>query len=212
LVEEELDLRPPWGATGFEPTVVLEKDSVCVIQNGRHEQNKRSSLQARLQGIYSQDETSFVEKDLIGLALQWNTLDSTDTGYIIRKSGSLKDKGSPGQIISDTFQTRLHGLYSQNPSPDKKMNFMRLVKEWNNSDSQDKDRKLSMENEKIYVLGEEEHVNTGLCQGTRVEQIFRLRYKACTFRLTSLETRLEQIFRLGCKACTDRLMSLETRV
>jgi len=53
----------PWGATGFVTPVVLEKDSVRVIQNGRHEQNERSLLQARLQGIYSQDETSFMEKN-----------------------------------------------------------------------------------------------------------------------------------------------------
>jgi len=38
---------------------------------------------------------------------------------------------------------------------------MRLAKEWNNSDSQDMDRKLGMQNEKIYVLGDEEHVDTG---------------------------------------------------
>jgi len=126
-------LRPPWGATGFEPTVLLEKDSVRVIQNGRHEQNEQSSLQARLQGIYSQDETSFMEKDLIDLAFQWNKLDSTDTVHIIRKSGSWEDKGSPGQTISDTFRTRLHGLYSQDTSSDKEMNFMRLAKKWNNS-------------------------------------------------------------------------------
>jgi len=86
-----LDVPPPWGATGFEPPVGLEKESVCVIQNGRHIQNERSLLQARLQGIYSQEETSFIEKDLIGLAIQWNKLDSTDTVHIIRRSGSWED-------------------------------------------------------------------------------------------------------------------------
>jgi len=38
---------------------------------------------------------------------------------------------------------------------------MRLAKEWNNSDSQDKDRKFSMQDERIYVLGDEEHVDAG---------------------------------------------------
>jgi len=57
VVEEELDVPPPLGATGFEPPVVLEKESVFVIQTGRHIQNEQSLLQARLQEIYSQDET-----------------------------------------------------------------------------------------------------------------------------------------------------------
>jgi len=67
-VDDELDLPPPWGTTGLEPRVVLEKESVRVIQDGRHIQNKWSLLQARLQGIYNQDETPFIEKDLIKLA------------------------------------------------------------------------------------------------------------------------------------------------
>jgi len=101
-----------------------------------------------------------MEKDLIGLAFQWNKLDSTDTVHIIRKSGSWENKGSPGQGISDTFQTRLHGLYSQDTLSNKEMNLMKLAKEWNNSDSQDTDRNLSLQNERVYVLGDEGHVNT----------------------------------------------------
>jgi len=143
-VDEELDLLPPWGATGFKPRVGLEKESVRVIQNGRNIQNKRSLSQARLQGIYNQDESSVIEKDLIGLEFQWNKLDSTpevDSGRLqkantvhkIRKSVSWEDEGSPGQSISDTFQTRLHGLYSQDTTTNREMNFIKLGKEWNNS-------------------------------------------------------------------------------
>jgi len=160
VVEEELDLPPPWGATGFEPPVVLEKESVRVIQNGRHVQNERSLLQARLQRNYNQDETSFMEKNLIGLAFQWNKLDSTDTIHIIRKNVSWEDKGSPGQSTSDTFQTRLHGLYSQDTTTNKEMNFMELANKWNNSVSQDEGRE-SIQNEKIYILRDEEYVKTG---------------------------------------------------
>jgi len=69
-VDDELHLPPPWGSTGFEPRVGLEKESVRVIQGGQHVQNKRSMLQARLQGIYNQDESSVIEKDLTGLAFQ----------------------------------------------------------------------------------------------------------------------------------------------
>jgi len=67
VVEDELDLPPPWGATGFEPGVVLENKSIHLIEVGRHTQSERSSLQARLRGIYAQADTTFIEKDLIGL-------------------------------------------------------------------------------------------------------------------------------------------------
>jgi len=91
---------------------------------GRHTQNERSLLQARLRGIYDQDDTTFIEKDLIDLAIKWNRLDSStevekgrvqkvreDTIYADNMKVSGESGGSPGQSISDTFQTRLQGLY-----------------------------------------------------------------------------------------------------
>jgi len=74
----------------------------------------------------------------------------------------MERQGSPGQIISGTFQTRLHGLYSQDTTTNKEMNFMKLAKQWNNSGSQDEGRDLSIQNETIYVLGNEEYVKTGV--------------------------------------------------
>jgi len=48
VVEDELDLPPPWGAKGFEPAVKENDKSVHLVDNGRHTQNERSLLQARL--------------------------------------------------------------------------------------------------------------------------------------------------------------------
>jgi len=56
-------------------------------------------------------------------------LQKEDTVHTIRKSGSWESGGSPWQNISDTFQTRLHRLYSQDSTSNKKMNFMKLAKE-----------------------------------------------------------------------------------
>jgi len=115
VVEDEVDLPTPWGATGFEPPATrLEKKSIHLVEDGRHTQNEQSLSQARLQGIYDQVDTTFIEKDLIDLAKKWNRLDSStkvekgrvqkvreDTVYAVSKKG--EDEGSPWQSISDTF-------------------------------------------------------------------------------------------------------------
>jgi len=72
VVENEVDLPPPWGATGCEPRVGLENEYVRLVEDGQHTQNERSSLQARLRWIYDQVDTTFIERDLIGLAVKWN--------------------------------------------------------------------------------------------------------------------------------------------
>jgi len=162
--------------TGFEPRAVFEKEFVRVIGAGRHLQNEGSLLQARLRGIYDQDDTMFIKKDLIDLAIKWNKLDSSkevekgrlqkvtgDTVYAVGKKNSGENERSPWQSISDTFQTRLQGLYSQNTSANKEMDFMQLVKEWNNSGSQDKGDDLDIHNETIFVIGNDENVrDTGM--------------------------------------------------
>jgi len=117
----------PWGATGFVPRVGLVNESVLVIKYDRQIQNERSLLQARLRGIYDQVDTTFIEKDLNGLAVQWNRLASSkevekgmeDTANTVRKERSGEDRGSKWQNISDTFQTRLQGLYGQDNSANK---------------------------------------------------------------------------------------------
>jgi len=104
-----------------------------------------------------------MEKDLIGLAFQWNKLDSTDTVHTIRKSGSWEGGGSPWRSISDTFQTRLQDLYSQDNTAHKESDFMKLSKEWNNSGSTDGESDLVIHNETIFVVGNDENVRaTGI--------------------------------------------------
>jgi len=88
-------------------------------------------------------------------------LQKASTVHTIRKSVSWEDEGSPGQSISDTFQTRLQGLCGQDTTTNKEMNFMKLDKKWNNSGSQDEGIDLSIHNETIYALGNEEYVKTG---------------------------------------------------
>jgi len=128
-------------------------------------------LQTRLQEIYIQVDTTFIRKDLIGLAVQWNKLDSTvevdisrlqkkDTVHTIRKSESWKGEGSPWQSISDTFQTKQQGLYSQDNTANKESDFMKLSKEWNNSGSTDEESDLVIHNETIFVVGNDENVRT----------------------------------------------------
>jgi len=56
VVEDEVDLPPPSGATGFEPAVRLENKSVHLVEAGRYSRNERSLLQARLFGIYDQED------------------------------------------------------------------------------------------------------------------------------------------------------------
>jgi len=84
-------------------------------------------------------------------------LQKVNTVLTIKKSVSWEDEGSPQQSISDIFQIRLHGLYSQETTTNKEMNFMKLGKEWNDSGSQDEGIDLGIQNEKIYVLGKEEY-------------------------------------------------------
>jgi len=113
-------------------------------------------LQARLQGIYDQENTKFMEKDMIGLAIQWNKLGTDNlqkdgTVHTIMSGGPREDGGSPWQGISDTFQTRLQGLYSQDNSANKEKNFMNLAMEWNDSSSQDKGSDLRPQNDAVYV-------------------------------------------------------------
>jgi len=123
VVEDEVDLPPPWGARGFEPAVVLKDESIHLVNGGWHTQNERSLLQARLRGIYDQVDTTYIEKDLIDLANKWNKLDSStevekgrvqkvteDTIYAVSKKVPGESERSPWQRISDTFLTRLQGL------------------------------------------------------------------------------------------------------
>jgi len=54
---------------------------------------------------------------------------------------------------------------------------MKLAKKWNNSNSQDEDRDLSLQNERIYVLGNEEHVKTGVVSRNESRADFLARLK-----------------------------------
>jgi len=89
-------------------------------------------------------------------------LQKANTVPTIRKSVSWEDGGSPWQSVSDTFQTRLHGLYSQNTTTKKEMNFMKLAKGWNNSGSKIEGRDLIIQDEAIYALGKEEYLKTAV--------------------------------------------------
>jgi len=72
---------------------------------------------------------------------------------------SWEDGGQTEQSSSDSFQARLHGVYSQDTAS-KETDFMKLAKEWNESGSQDEGRDLIIQNETIYVLGKGEEVTT----------------------------------------------------
>jgi len=152
------------GATGLEPDKASHKEIVGVIQSNRHVQNEQSLLQARLRAVYNQDVTTGIEKDLIGIASQWNKLESTSKGdndrlreaetvHTIRKSVTWEDGRQTGRISSDSFQDRLHGLYSHDTA-NKETEFMKLAKEWNKTDAQDNVSDSIKQNETIYVLGE----------------------------------------------------------
>jgi len=76
---------------------------------------------------------------------------------------SWESGGSSWQSILDTFQTRLQRLYSQDNTANKERDFMQLAKEWNNSGSTKKGSNLEIQDETIYVVGNEENVrNTGV--------------------------------------------------
>jgi len=151
-------------ATGLEPDTTSQRESVCVIQDKRLVQNERSLLQARLQAVYNQEVTSFIKKDQMGIAIQWNKLESTpkvvsdrlqnaETVHTIKKRVSWEDGGHTGKSSSDSYQARLHGIYSQDTAS-KETDFMKLAKEWNKSGSQDEGRDPIIQNCTIYVLGE----------------------------------------------------------
>jgi len=138
--------------TGLEPDKASYKENVGVIQNNRHTQNEQSLIQARLRAVYNQDVTTGIEKDLIGIASQWNSdsdsisdsnnvsnagsLREAETKHSIRKRVTWEDERQIGRISSDSFQERLKGLYSQDTA-NKETNFMKLSKEWNKTDTQD---------------------------------------------------------------------------
>jgi len=56
-----------------------------------------------------------------------------DKVYIDGEMVSGEDGGSPEQVSSETFQTKLQSLYGRLEEPDKEQNFMRLAKGWNAS-------------------------------------------------------------------------------
>jgi len=126
-------------------------------------------------GIYDQVNTTFIEKNLIDLAIKWNKMDSStefekgrvqkgteDTIYAVSIRVPWMSEGSSWQGISDTFQTKLQGLYGQDNSANKDRNFMELAKDWNDSGSQDKGSDLRLQNDAVYVVGKEEDDRTGV--------------------------------------------------
>jgi len=151
-------------------------------------------LQARPQGIYYQGDTTFIEKDLIDLGIKWNRLESStevekgrvqkvteNTVYAVRKKVSGEDGGSLWPSISNTFQTRLQGLYGQDNSADKEKDFMKLAKKWNDSSSKDKGIDLRLQNEAVYVVGKQQYGRTGAVSKnggvadfqTRLQELYR---------------------------------------
>jgi len=167
-------LPPPWGATGFEPSVKLENKSIHLVDDARHTENEQSLLQARLRGIYDQDDTTFIVKYLINLAIKWNRLDSStevkkgrvqnvkeDTVHAVSKKVSGESEGSRGQGISDTFQIRLQEIYGQDSSASMERDFMELAKEWNDSGSKYQGIDLRLQNKAVYTVGVQEGVETG---------------------------------------------------
>jgi len=71
--------------------------------------------------------------------------------WLVRRfQGSTK---VPRESISDTFQSRLQGLYGQNNSAKEENDFMKLAKDWNESASKDQERDLGLQGEAIYVEG-----------------------------------------------------------
>jgi len=98
-------------------------------------------------------------------------------GYGMQKRCILwEDGGQTGQSISDSFQARLHGLYSQGTGS-KETDFMKLAKEWNKSGSQDEGRDLIIQNGTIYVLGEGEEVTTRCVSRNETGAEFQARLK-----------------------------------
>jgi len=161
-VEDEVDLPPPWGAISFEPAVGLENKLVLLVKDGRHAQNERSLLQARLLGIYDQVDTTFIEKDLIGLAIEWNKLQSTtevEKGRLQKEAvytvGKKDYAGDSGLIMNSgvaDFQTRLQELYRLTEKPDKEQNFMILAKAWNASSSANEGIEQRLQNNEVYMV------------------------------------------------------------
>jgi len=158
VVEEELVLPPPWGTTGLEPETASQKETVSVIQSKRQLKNDESLLEARLRAVYDQDVTSGIEKDLISIAREWNKLgsacrgDNAETVHTIWKSMKWEDGRKTGRDSSDSFQDRLHDLYSQGTA-NKETDFMGLAKEWNKTDSENEVRDLI----NTYVISDDEN-------------------------------------------------------
>jgi len=96
--------------------------------------------------------------------------------HTIRKRVSWEDGGQTGQNDSDSFQARLHGVYNQDTASSE-TDFMKLAKEWNESNSQVEDRDLIIQNETIYVLGEGEEVTTVRESGNETGAEFQARLK-----------------------------------
>jgi len=73
-------------------------------------------------------------------------------GYGLRKDVSREGEGSPGQSISDTFQTRLQGLYCQDDMAGKEKDFVKLTKEWSDSGSKDKGTEHRLQDKAVYAV------------------------------------------------------------
>jgi len=100
---------------------------------------------------------------------------------------------------------------------------MRLAKEWNNSNSQDKETKLSMQNKRIYILGNKEHANTDVVSRNDSVADFQARVQGLYGQTNESNKERENTgvvsrnegranFQAKYKACTDRLTSLMRKI
>jgi len=102
-------------------------------------------------------------------------MEATDneTVYAVRKDVSGEGSVTPGQSISDTFQTRLQGLYCQDDTAGKEKDFMKLAKEGNNSGSKDKEKEHRPQKKAVYAVKK-------ACQ---MGEFYRGRWKVLIFML-----------------------------
>jgi len=113
------------------------------------------------------------------------------------KRVSWEDGEQTGQTSLDSFQARLHSVYSEDTAS-KETAFMKLAKEWNESSSKDEDRDLGIQNKPIYVFGEGEEVTSVLGLRNETGAEFQARLKG----VSELERpRMECNNSLPAKAC-----------
>jgi len=129
---------------GTEGTVHIIKKKVSWEDEDSPEQAISNVFQARLQGLYIQDNSTNKERDFMKLAKELNASASNDKErnfglqseivYVVGQKEYVTKDGSETDSLAN-FQARLQGLYSQPQESDKERHFKLLAKAWNKSDN-----------------------------------------------------------------------------